>query len=178
MVCIRSVRQIKLTYVGFRAHVKIASRIVSYRTVQLMPLHPKTPSSLALIKPRLVLPFWCWLAQVVMEKRPLNRCSSISSSSQWQYFLVFYYLRPHRMVGHVLGTPVRRVKTTELIAMPFRGISLYNTIRDAILTCARVSLIYCTGPTTKKCKTEKLKNRKRICSKITVNSLGNPRSQS
>jgi len=25
------VRQIKLTYVGFRAHVKIASRIVSYR---------------------------------------------------------------------------------------------------------------------------------------------------
>ena len=28
-----SVRQIKLTYVGFRAHVKIASRIVSYCTV-------------------------------------------------------------------------------------------------------------------------------------------------
>ena len=27
-----SVRQIKLTYVGFRAHVKIASRIVSYRS--------------------------------------------------------------------------------------------------------------------------------------------------
>ena len=26
-----SVRYIKLTYVGFRAHVKIASRIVSYR---------------------------------------------------------------------------------------------------------------------------------------------------
>ena len=26
-----SVRQTKLTYVGFRAHVKIASRIVSYR---------------------------------------------------------------------------------------------------------------------------------------------------
>ena len=29
-----SVRQIKLTYVGFRAHVKIASRIVSYRSIQ------------------------------------------------------------------------------------------------------------------------------------------------
>ena len=28
-----SVRYIKLTYVGFRAHVKIASRIVSYRIV-------------------------------------------------------------------------------------------------------------------------------------------------
>jgi len=37
----------------------------------------------------------------------------------------------------------------------------YDTIRDAILTCARkptrVSLIYRTEPTTKKCKTEKLK---------------------
>jgi len=35
----------------------------------------------------------------------------------------------------------------------------YDTIRDAILTCARkptwVSLIYRTAPTTKKCKTEK-----------------------
>ena len=29
-----SVRSIKPTHVGFRAHVKIASRIVSYRTVQ------------------------------------------------------------------------------------------------------------------------------------------------
>ena len=28
-------RQIKLTYVGFRAHVKIASRIVSYRSLKM-----------------------------------------------------------------------------------------------------------------------------------------------
>jgi len=39
----------------------------------------------------------------------------------------------------------------------------YDTIRDAILTCARkptwVSLIYRTEPTTKKCKTEKLKSK-------------------
>jgi len=56
-----------------------------------------------------------------------------------------------------------------------------NTIRDAILTCARkptwVSLIYRTEPTTKKCKTEKTKSRKQICSEITVNSPGNPRSK-
>jgi len=58
----------------------------------------------------------------------------------------------------------------------------YDTIRDAILTCARkptwVSLIYRTEPTTTKCKTEKLKSKKRICSKVAVNSLGNPCSQS
>ena len=60
--------------------------------------------------------------------------------------------------------------------------SRYDTIRDAILTCARkptwVSLIYCTEPTTKKCKNrKKTKSRKQICSEITVNSPGNPRNK-
>ena len=41
--------------------------------------HPKTPSSLASFKSRLVLPFRYRLTQVVLEKRPLNRCSSSSS---------------------------------------------------------------------------------------------------
>ena len=40
--------------------------------------HPKTPSSLASFQSRLILPFWYWLTQVVLEKRPLNRCSSSS----------------------------------------------------------------------------------------------------
>jgi len=43
--------------------------------VQLMLLHPKIPS-LASFKSRLVLLFWFQLTQVVLEKRPLNRCSS------------------------------------------------------------------------------------------------------
>ena len=58
----------------------------------------------------------------------------------------------------------------------------YDTIRDAILTCAQkltcVSLIYCTEPTSKKWKTEKLQSKKRICSEVSLNSPGNPRSQS
>ena len=44
--------------------------------VQLIPLHPKTRSSLASFKSRLVLPFWYRLTQAVLEKRPLNGCSS------------------------------------------------------------------------------------------------------
>ena len=52
--------------------------------VQLIPLHPKTPSSLASFKSKLVLPFWYQLTQVVLEKRPLNGCSSSSSSSSGQ----------------------------------------------------------------------------------------------
>ena len=47
--------------------------------VQLMPLHPETPSSLASFKSRLVLPFCYRLTQVVLEKRPLNGCGSSSS---------------------------------------------------------------------------------------------------
>jgi len=57
----------------------------------------------------------------------------------------------------------------------------YDTIRDAILTCARkptwLSLIYRTQPTTKKCKNRTTKSRKQICSEITVNSPGNPFSE-
>ena len=40
--------------------------------VQLMPLHPKTASSIAPFKSRLVLPFWYRLTQVFLEKSPLN----------------------------------------------------------------------------------------------------------
>ena len=36
-----------------------------------------TPSSLASLKSRLVWHFWCQLTQIVLEKRPLNRCLSV-----------------------------------------------------------------------------------------------------
>jgi len=45
--------------------------------VLLMPLPPKTPSSLASFKSRLVLPFWYWLTEGVLEKRPLNGNSRV-----------------------------------------------------------------------------------------------------
>jgi len=47
--------------------------------VQLMPLYPQTPSSLASFKSRLVLPFWYRLTQVVLERRPFNGCCTSSS---------------------------------------------------------------------------------------------------
>jgi len=45
--------------------------------VQLMPLHPKTPSSLVSFKSRVSLPFWYRVTQVILEKKPLNRCSAV-----------------------------------------------------------------------------------------------------
>jgi len=44
---------------------------------------PKTPSSLATFKSRLVLPFWYQLTQVVLEKRPLNGCSAVVVHSDY-----------------------------------------------------------------------------------------------
>ena len=44
--------------------------------VQLMPLAPH--QSLVLWKSRLVLPFWSWLIQVYLERRPLNGCLSVA----------------------------------------------------------------------------------------------------
>jgi len=40
-----------------------------------------TPSSLALLKSRLVWPFLCRLTQVVLEKRLINRCVCLSDQS-------------------------------------------------------------------------------------------------
>jgi len=45
--------------------------------VQLMPLLPKTPSFLASVISRLVLPFWYQVIQDVVEKRLLNGCSVV-----------------------------------------------------------------------------------------------------
>jgi len=53
------------------------------RIVQLMPQHPKALSSLASFKSRLVLPFWYRINQVVLEKRPLNGCSTTELYILW-----------------------------------------------------------------------------------------------
>jgi len=82
--------------------------------------HPKTPSSLATFKSRLVLPFWYRLTQVVLEKRPLKGCSSSSSS-----FSVFGPHHPnaaHRRNPFLcLSTRMSCGKMSKQMDMPFRG---------------------------------------------------------
>jgi len=57
--------------------------------------HPKT---LASFKSRLVLPFWYRLAQAVLEKRPLNGCSSISNYIHVIRLPVETQRTPHELV--------------------------------------------------------------------------------
>ena len=46
----------------------------------------------------MVLLFWCWLTQVILDKRPLNECSSSSSTAE----LTDYILHPATVTMIVL----------------------------------------------------------------------------
>ena len=74
----KSIRPVKIGWCGVGVVIFLERGADCLHMVQLMLLHPQTPSSLALFKSRLVLPFWYRLVHVVLEKRPLNGCSSSS----------------------------------------------------------------------------------------------------
>jgi len=71
----KSIRPVKNEWWGVDVIVCLERGADCSHMVQLIPLHPKTLSSLASLKSRLVLPFWYRLSQVVLEKKPLNGCN-------------------------------------------------------------------------------------------------------
>jgi len=100
-------------------------------------------------------------------------------------FDLLYSCRPDVDLSRI----VELLRIYDTILQPSKHLSLYNsllfdppyslrydTIRDAILTCARkptwIGLIYRTEPTTKNCKTEKLKSKSRYVRSNSKN-LGN-----
>ena len=68
----KSIRPVKIKWWGVDVVICLERGADCLHMLRLMPLHPQTLSSLASFKHRLVLPFWCRLTQVVLEKRPLN----------------------------------------------------------------------------------------------------------
>ena len=76
----KSIRPVKIELfgVGVVMSVHLEHGADCLHMVQLMPLHPQTPSYLVLFKSRLILRFWYRLTQVVLEKRSLKWCSSSS----------------------------------------------------------------------------------------------------
>ena len=75
----KSIQPVKIDWQGIGVVICLERGADCLHMVQLMPLLPKTLSSLASFKYRLVLPFLYWLTWVVLEKRPLNGFSSSSS---------------------------------------------------------------------------------------------------
>jgi len=98
--------------------------------VQLMPLHPQTPSSLASFKSRLVLPFWYRLTQTVMEKMPLNRrCSQVMTSIISAYQIYSAKLLTHRLSTDVIVNVIVAMTTAaeleeHLVASDSREVEL------------------------------------------------------
>ena len=74
----KSIRPVKIEWWGVGMVICVKRGADYLRMVQLIPLHLKILSSLASYKSRLVLPFWCGLTQVVLEKTLLNGRSSSS----------------------------------------------------------------------------------------------------
>jgi len=64
----------------------------------------KPPPSLASFKSRLVLPFWYRLTQVVLEKRPLNGCSSSTLVKKILIFLVIMMSVNTRSQGCIISS--------------------------------------------------------------------------
>jgi len=71
-----SIQPVKIEWWGVGVVICLEWDADCLHMVQMMPLHPKAPASLASFKSRLVLPFWYRLTQVVLVKRLLNGCSS------------------------------------------------------------------------------------------------------
>ena len=66
-----------------------------------------SPSFLASLKSRMVLPFWCWLTQVVLEKRSLNGCLSSTACLPSSVATQPYSVLMPNMTSHHLGQTVK-----------------------------------------------------------------------
>jgi len=86
---------------------------------------PKTPSYLASFKSRLVLPFWYWLTQVVLENRPLTRCNRVVVVEQqisnlfiysYCYLYLFAFSAWMLLVGQQEGHPACKKLSGEVLA--------------------------------------------------------------
>jgi len=123
-----------------------------------------------------------WLADMLLPSHVPPLVVSLLSR-----YIVWYFCRATPCIVSTL--PSARRSSGCLRPAPTVRVIRYDTIRydtrcyfnvrsKANMSQLAVSLIYRTEPTTKKCKNRKTKLRKQICSEITVNSLGNPCSES
>ena len=112
---------------------------------------------------------WCTLRKrLLMKKRQCN----VAVHRRWYAAEIWTKISNHKQShrSNLLSVTVRRWCHIR-----------YDTIRDAILTCARkptwVGLIYRTETTTKNCKTEKLKGKNSLTVKVWGNHVVSPEEE-
>jgi len=105
---------------------------------------PKTPSYLASFKSRLVLPFWYWLTQVVLENRPLTRCNRVVVVEQqisnlfiytYYYLYLFVFSALMLLVGQQEGHPACRKLSG--------GVLAWLSVWSEVHTCIWPSRCHC-----------------------------------
>jgi len=92
--------------------------VKALKALALMTLHPKTPSTLATFKSRLVLAFWYQRIQIVLEKRlSLNGYSSSRSTVNygWQKTCNRYVLQPLYQQTNVKKLHLMASKTSKTV---------------------------------------------------------------
>ena len=92
--------------------------VKALKALELMTLHPKTPSTLATFKSRLVLAFWYQRIQTVLEKSlPLNGYSSSRSTVNygWQKTCNRYVLQPLYQQTNVKKLHLMASKTSKTV---------------------------------------------------------------
>jgi len=106
----KSIQPVKIEWWDVDMVVCLVQGVDCSLTVQLMPLHPKTPSSHASFKSRLVLPFWYRLTQVVL----LGGCSNsyVNAVKQTCWFYQQHWLQSIAMVMWV-GYLLYEVRLTQ-----------------------------------------------------------------
>jgi len=137
-----SIRPAKIEQWGVGVVICLERGADCLHTVQLIPLPSQNliVTCLVEIQARLVLPFWYWLTQVVLRKKPLNRCSSsvvceyychtdpVKSCADMQWRVMWSSLRIDicsieqqvlQLLWQAILTRLHQQQNTELILSPY-----------------------------------------------------------
>jgi len=151
----KSIRPAKIEQWGVGVVICLERGADCLHTVQLIPLPSQNliVTCLVEIQARLVLPFWYWLTQVVLGKKPLNRCSSsvvceyychtdpVKSCADMQWRVMWSSLRIDicsieqqvlQLLWQAILTRLHQQQNTELILSPYINLlqnSVWKTVQ-------------------------------------------------
>ena len=108
----------------------LSARLSVWSEVQMICIRSSRchchPSSLASLKSRMVLPFWCRITQDVLEKRLLNGClfvSRLTENWKWKWKIRYGAVHENQAVMRLANFSVAQWRYVS-----YRGLLLYCTV--------------------------------------------------